>query len=268
MNEFGFYFASYNQDQADYIIKKKSLEVANFLKKEGDNLIENVLPHAFAITQFHIVYMYSRNITVLSKISREIVYSAPFTEADGVPLLGITLDQRMNRLMLNSKQSPIFVAYLKGEDTDAWRYYLRREQFQQALQTCKTGKQRAFACGYYADHLFKKEKFDKAADYYAQSDKTFEEVALKFLHRQRFNELIMYLERILRAIDVKKEELQPQRMLLYTWIVELKLNQINQLQAAAASTSNAEEAKRAEEDISLKQKKFHEFLKEHAGGLG
>jgi hypothetical protein len=60
-------------------VKKKSIENASFLKKEGDNLIENVLPHSFAITQFHIVYMYPRNITVLSKISREIVYSTPLT---------------------------------------------------------------------------------------------------------------------------------------------------------------------------------------------
>lgn len=68
-----------------------------------------------------------------------------------------------------------------------------------------------------------------AADYYAQSDKTFEEVALKFLHANRYSDLIHYLERILKAIDLSREDLHPQRMLLYTWIVELKLNQINSL---------------------------------------
>jgi putative heme iron utilization protein len=73
MNEYGFYYASYNPDE--YIIKKKSLEVTNYLKKENDTVVENVLPHAFAVTQFHIVYMFPKNITVLSKISREIVYS-------------------------------------------------------------------------------------------------------------------------------------------------------------------------------------------------
>ena len=112
----------------------------------------------------------------------------------------------------------------KGEDQDAWRYYLHREQFGQALVACKTGKQRAFAAGFYADHLFAKEKFESAADYYSQSDKTFEEVALKFLQAARYSELIQYLERILKAIDPTREDLQPQRMLLYTWIVELKLN--------------------------------------------
>ena len=73
----------------------------------------------------------------------------------------------------------------------------------------KTGKQRAFAAGFYADHLFSKEKFDSAAEYYSQSDKTFEEVALKFLQATRYSELIMYLERVLKAIDPSKEELHP-----------------------------------------------------------
>jgi vacuolar protein sorting-associated protein 18 len=77
--------------------------------------------------------------------------------------------------------------------------------------------------------MFKRGRYEKAAELYAQSDKTFEEVALKFLHAQRYSELISYLERILLAIDPKREDLYPQRMLLYTWIVELKLNQINAL---------------------------------------
>ena len=103
MNEYGFYYASYNSEE--YIIKKKGLETANYLRKEGDSLIENVLPNSFAITQFHIVYMYSKNITVLSKISREIVFSTRFEEPD--ILVGINLDQRKNRLILYGKTAPL-----------------------------------------------------------------------------------------------------------------------------------------------------------------
>jgi len=36
MNEYGFYYASYDPDE--YIIKKKRLETANYVKKEGDTL--------------------------------------------------------------------------------------------------------------------------------------------------------------------------------------------------------------------------------------
>ena len=126
MTEYGFYYASYQQDE--YIIKKKSLEVAAFLKKEGDQLTENILPNSFVITQFHILYMYPRNVTVLSKITKEIVYSCKFDETQD-PLQAVTLDLRKNRVMLSSKSAPLLVAHMKGEDQDAWRYYLKREEF-------------------------------------------------------------------------------------------------------------------------------------------
>ena len=90
-----------------------------------------MLPNSFAITQFHIVYMYHSSITVFSKISKEIVYGTPLTGKDGTPLMSISCDIRNNRLLVTSDQAPpLFIAYLEGEDTDAWRYYLRREQFE------------------------------------------------------------------------------------------------------------------------------------------
>lgn len=122
MNEYRFYYASYGHDE--YIVRKKGLEETGYLRKEGDSVLENVLPCAFAITQFHIVYMYPRNVTVLSKISKEIVHSSRFEDSDA--LLNIVLDQRKNRLLLYGKAA-LHVAYLRGEDQDAWRYYLKRE---------------------------------------------------------------------------------------------------------------------------------------------
>lgn len=57
-------------------------------------------------------------------------------------------------------------------------------------------------------------------------------------------------------------------MLLYTWIVELKLNQLNALQAKLATTSDAQQVRALDEDIASKTQKFHEFLKLHAARLG
>lgn len=67
-------------------MKRKGLQMIKYLKKDGDNLIENELPLSFALTQFHIIFMYPKNITVLSKISNEIVYHKNF---DTITLKGI-----------------------------------------------------------------------------------------------------------------------------------------------------------------------------------
>jgi hypothetical protein len=99
----------------------------------------------------------------------------------------IYLDLRNNKLFLNSKSHHLLVAHLNGEDQDAWRYYLKREVFLKAIFACKNGKNRAFASGFYADHLFNRGKYEKAAELYAQSDKTFEEVALKVLRAKQYS---------------------------------------------------------------------------------
>ena len=49
-----------------------------YLKKEKNQPVEDEVPNSFAITLFHIVFMYPTNITVVSKISREIVYFTNF----------------------------------------------------------------------------------------------------------------------------------------------------------------------------------------------
>lgn len=84
-----------------------------YLKKESDSPVENEMPVSFAITQFHILFMYPKNITVLSKISNEIVYRRNF---DTLNLNGIQVDQIYNRILLYSSKEPVYIANLKGED--------------------------------------------------------------------------------------------------------------------------------------------------------
>jgi ABC-type transport system involved in Fe-S cluster assembly fused permease/ATPase subunit len=113
MNEYGFCYASFNTQLGDIIVKRKNLQMIKYLKKESDSPVENELPLSFAITQFHIVFMYPKNITVLSKISNEIVYSKNF---DTLNLSGIQVDYLHNRILLYSNKEPVYIAYLKGED--------------------------------------------------------------------------------------------------------------------------------------------------------
>ncbi len=105
-----------------------------YLKKDSDLVVENALPLSFALTQFHILFMYPKNVTVLSKISNEIVFSRNF---DNHELQGINVDMAYNRIMLFGKSHPVMIAYLKGEDQDAWKYYLKRGLIKDALNNCK-----------------------------------------------------------------------------------------------------------------------------------
>ena len=53
---------------------------------------EDEIPASFAITMFHIVFMYPTNITVVSKHSGQVVFNNSFEKLR--PLRGMLLDSR------------------------------------------------------------------------------------------------------------------------------------------------------------------------------
>ena len=57
--------------------------------------------------------------------------------------------------------------------------------------------------GIYADQLFLQKKFSEAAQYYAQSSKTFEEVTLRFIQDKLYTHLIEYLLKVLDIVVLK-----------------------------------------------------------------
>ena len=85
------------------------------------------------------------------------------------------------------------IATLKGEDQDAWKYYLKRSDFKKALANCRTGKQKAQVSAIIAEEHFKMGRYEHAAKYYAESNVTFEAVTLKFLSNSQQSYLEVYL---------------------------------------------------------------------------
>mmetsp|Transcript_7263 Transcript_7263/g.6394 ORF Transcript_7263/g.6394 Transcript_7263/m.6394 type:complete len:137 (+) Transcript_7263:1008-1418(+) len=136
MNEFGFCHGNFNLQLGDLVLKKKNLQMISYLKKEGDNVVDNDLPYSFALTPYHIIFMYPKNLTILSKITNEIVYNKNY---DFI-LKGIQVDFLTNKALLYSTKEKILFAHLKGEDQDAWKYYLKRGLIKDALMACKTLK--------------------------------------------------------------------------------------------------------------------------------
>lgn len=94
-----------------------------------------------------------------------------------------------------------------------------------------------------AEDFYEKSKFMDSAKVYAQTKKSFEEVALKFLQADQNLPLIHYLKSRLNEFDVKSEHI-PVTMLV-VWLVELYLTEMNR-----SSTTSLE-----------RQKEFDEFLR-------
>ena len=142
------------------------------------------------------------------------------------------------RVLVVGPKDMIEYSALEKEDKDAWKQYLKKGQVGQALEHCQSSD-KPHVAGIYADQLFLKKQFKEAANFYAQSNKTFEEVTLRFIQENLYTFLIDYLVKVLDIVCSKPEQYQeqvkPQKMLLCTWVVELKLNEINDIMSALGS---------------------------------
>jgi hypothetical protein len=65
-----------------------------------------------------------------------------------------------------------------------WKFYVEQRKFEEAVYFCEqTGSESLRRVkGLYADDLFSKSEYQRAAIEYCDSDRSFEEVALKFLN--------------------------------------------------------------------------------------
>ena len=82
--------------------------------------------------------------------------------------------------------------------------------------------------GKHADQLFMSGSYQKAAEYYAQSNFNFETITRKFLTKKQNKALEIYLERVLDIYKSSKfVNNSVQCRVLATWLVELKLATLN-----------------------------------------
>lgn len=87
------------------------------------------------MTQFHIIFVYSNNLTVLSNITQEIVYSRSF---DSFALKSSVYDIFQGYVLVVGPKDQIEYALLENEDRDAWKQYLKKGHIKQALENCQS----------------------------------------------------------------------------------------------------------------------------------
>lgn len=82
-------------------------------------------PVSFIITQFHIIFVYKDNFTILSTINQQIMYSITFTELR--PIRGASFDiYNKNLLLMGTSTVGLEYAVIENEDKDAWTQYMKK----------------------------------------------------------------------------------------------------------------------------------------------
>ena len=89
---------------------------------------------------------------------------------------------------------------LKGEDSEAWKFYEKQNEHQTALKYCRSGKQRCQVAAIIANKMIEHDEFEEAAEYFIQSGLRFETVCLKYIQAGRTFCLIAYLKLVLEKL--------------------------------------------------------------------
>ena len=175
--------------------------------------------------------LFQTSLQIQSKITLEIIFQTDDLGKNST-MIGLSPDHFNQTLWLNSTRE-LYSLDWSSEKANIWSAYAKVGKLNDALKATDDSDHLATLHGMLGDKKFSSGQYVNAVNHYSQSSKSFEEVALKFLNIQNYTLLQRYLasflERLKKLIDREgdSQAYRTQRILLCTWIIELKLNDIS-----------------------------------------
>ncbi|KAI7903291.1 Pep3/Vps18/deep orange family-domain-containing protein [Cokeromyces recurvatus] len=188
-------------------------------------------PISFIITEFHFVLLYKRYVRAMCRLSDKIVYEEMIPLNQDEVVRGMTVDDIKRTYWIYTSDA-IYELVIHDEERDVWKLYLQKKEYAMALQYCKEPSQRTQVYTAQAQEDFEQHRYMESAKYFAQSAVPFEEVALKFTKKKERDALRFFLISRLEQFDSND---RTQKTLIATWLVELYLQKMNQLEEITAS---------------------------------
>lgn len=227
-------------------------------------------PHisSTVLTQFHIIALIEGRLTAFNRLDESVVYNQQVLEHDQ-NCIGMFSDREKNTYWLFTSRE-IFEIVVTDETRDVWRVLLAQGQYETAQRYAKTTEQKDTVASMTGDHLFSQGKYAEAASLLGKSTKPFEDVALSFLDKNEQDTLRKYLS--VKLATMKKSSTM-QRIMLASWLVELYMAKLNQLDDAISTkaeltpngvvTASADTQKA----LAVVRKEFEELVARYKGDL-
>lgn len=213
------------------------------------------------LSQFHILALVEGRLTGINRLDETIVYNQQILET-GQANLGLFADHQKNTFWMFTAQE-IFEIVVTDEARDVWKIMLNQGQYDAAQQYAKTPEQKDAVASRTGDHLMSQGKFAEAAVILGKSTKAFEDVALAFIDKGEQDALRKYL--LVKLSTLKKGSIM-QRMMLASWLLELYMAKLNQLDdtisTRAELTTNGSGATSSdtERQLPVIRKEYQDFV--------
>lgn len=241
-----------DQQPGETLFLEKNLIPYSAVAETGEDIViewdqaDLVLPIGLALTKFHCVLLYRDKIVAICHLNNKKVFEEPFNTRRNGPLLAMSTDPVTRNIWTNAKMN-LMMYSPHAESRNVWKIYLDQEKFDLAQKYAADDQQNLDSILIrQAEHYFTQGRYEDAAIVFSRSRLSFEQVTLKFMQINKKEALKLFLRRKLDSLSPKD---LTQRTMLSTWLTELYLNELG----------NLNDERNMEAYLRL-QKEFHDFL--------
>lgn len=204
-------------------------------------------PLSIVLTEFHILVLYADRMKVICLLNEQLVFDDLFTTRFG-SLLGLCRDPVKETIWAFTSKA-VFKYRAIRESRNVWQIYLDENQFSLAKQYSQDNRANLDkVLTKEAEHLFANKRYLDSAKVYAETQTSFEEVALRFIALEDKDALKQFL---MHKLNTLKASEKMQIVMIVAWLTEIWLNQLGQLK------ERGEEISSRYENI---QEEFRKFL--------
>ncbi|KAI7887643.1 Pep3/Vps18/deep orange family-domain-containing protein [Mucor mucedo] len=237
--------------------------------EDSGNLVTDI-PISIVITEFHYILLYQDYVRAVCRLNDKIVFEEIIPLNKNEIVRGISVDELKRTYWIYTSDA-IYELVIKDEERDVWKLYLQKKQYTVALQYCKDPSQKTQVYTAQAKEDFDQRRYMQSAKFFAKSTVPFEEVALKFTQKKERDALRFFLISRLERLGPKDKT---QKTLISTWLVELYLFKMNQLEDLATSVNftstsgtTAKSAKYYHDEQTSIKDEFRTFLETYGENL-
>ncbi|KAI9279805.1 Pep3/Vps18/deep orange family-domain-containing protein [Sporodiniella umbellata] len=221
---------------------------------ESQKLVVEI-PISVALTEFHFVLLYKNRVRAICQLNDQIVYEEMIPIGHGECVVGMTVDDIKKTFWIYTTLA-MYELTINNEEKDVWKLYLEKKKYNSALRYCKDPGQKDKVFTAQARDYFGQRRYKMSAEIFANSTVPFEEVALMFIEKDEVDALRVYLNNKLTRL--RKNE-QTQKTMVATWLVELYLSKLSDLEDLASS---AHHTPPSNEPVSLEPNTREFFLEQ------
>ena len=226
--ETGYSFGNFSYDNDDLLPEDiKKISIIPFMKMLNSN--KKIKENPIAVTQTinHIFILYNDSFQVISKLTYNIIHRETLTKK----FCGILYNEYSPNngcIILISYNDGLYKIPLIDENKEIWNEYVEIGDYSRAISLCK--KENKISIIKKIKKMSAEKNFDEgsllnAAIDYAESDENFENVFLKFLVKNDYKSLGLYLRRYIKN-NLKESDLC-QLAIINFYLFDIILNEIS-----------------------------------------